>query len=143
MMARVVTGDVSSDAIALDDAFAVGEFYVRSSRIEPGEMPIVIGAGAIGLSAVAALSARGIEPIIVADFNAERRALAMQFGAHIVVDPADRSPFEVWKEEQAARWIAKPAVVFECVGKAGLIEQIVESCEMWTRIYCAGGWYSW
>ena len=53
---QAVDGDVSSDAVALTDAFAVGEFYVRSARMEPGEIPIVVGAGAIGLSAVAALA---------------------------------------------------------------------------------------
>src|SRR6478736_6607623 len=85
-MARAVAGDVSDDAVALVDAFAVGEFYVRSSAIGPGEIGIVIGAGAIGLSAVAALAARNVEPIVVSDFNAERRELAKRFGAHIVVD---------------------------------------------------------
>ena len=54
-------GDASADAVALTDAFAVGEFYVRSARIEPGEIPLVVGAGAIGLSAVVALAARGVE----------------------------------------------------------------------------------
>lgn len=63
--AKPVTSDVSSDAVSLTDAFAVGEFYVRSAQMQPGEIPIVIGAGAIGLSAVAALASRGIEPIIV------------------------------------------------------------------------------
>jgi threonine dehydrogenase-like Zn-dependent dehydrogenase len=33
-------------------------------------------------------------------------------------------------------------VVFECVGAAGLIQKIVDSVDMGTRIYCAGGWYS-
>src|SRR6185503_18200978 len=91
-MARAVPDGVDSDAVALVDAFAVGEFYVRSSAIEAGEIPIVIGAGAIGLSAVAALARRGIEPIIVSDFNEARRDLAIRFGAHVVVDPAERSP---------------------------------------------------
>jgi Zn-dependent alcohol dehydrogenase len=54
-LAKPVDGDISSDAVALTDAFAVGEFYVRAARMEPGEMPLVIGAGAIGLSAVVAL----------------------------------------------------------------------------------------
>ena len=78
--------------MALVDAFAVGEFYVRSANVTTGEIPIVIGAGAIGLSAVAALAGRGVEPIIVSDFNAERRTLAQGFGAHVLVDPAERSP---------------------------------------------------
>ena len=33
-LAKPVDGDVSSDAAALTDAFAVGEFYVRSARME-------------------------------------------------------------------------------------------------------------
>jgi threonine dehydrogenase-like Zn-dependent dehydrogenase len=143
VLAKPVDGDVSSDAAALTDAFAVGEFYVRAARLEPGEVPIVIGAGAIGLSAVAALSSRGIEPIIVSDYQAGRRELARDsFGAHFVVDPAKRSPFEVFREVRAERGLPGPAVVFECVGAAGLIQKIVESVEMGTRIYCAGGWYT-
>jgi threonine dehydrogenase-like Zn-dependent dehydrogenase len=142
MMARAVPGDVSNDAVALVDAFAVGEFYVRSSQIEAGEIPIVIGAGAIGLSAVAALAARGIEPIVVSDFKPDRLDLAKQFGAHVLVNPEERSPFAVWKELAVERWCTKPAVVFECVGAGGMVQQIVDSCEMWTRVFAAGGWYT-
>ncbi len=141
--AKVVDGAVSSDAIAVVDAFAVGEFYVRASRLEPGEIPIVIGAGAIGLSAVAALSARGIEPIIVSDFTADRRELAAaSFGAHVLVDPAQRSVFDVFREVRAERHMGGPAVVFECVGASGLIDKIAKEAEFYSRIYCAGGWYT-
>ena len=141
--AKTVPGDVCSDAVALTDAFAVGEFYVRSARIQPGEIAVVIGAGAVGLSAVAALAGRGIEPIIVADYKSDRRALARDsFGAHVAVDPAEKSPFDAFREVRAERGLPGPAVVFECVGAAGLVQQIVESVEMTTRIYCAGGWYT-
>jgi threonine dehydrogenase-like Zn-dependent dehydrogenase len=143
MLAKEVEGDVSLDAAALTDAFAVGEFYVRAADVQPGEIPIVIGVGAIGLSAVAALASRGIEPIVVSDFNAERRDLARNaFGAHVLVDPSDKSPFDVFNELRAERHLPGPAVVFECVGASGLIQKIVESVEMGTRIYCAGGWYT-
>ena len=109
---KPVSGDVSSDAAALTDAFAVGEFYVRSAQIQPGEIAIVIGAGAIGLSAVAALVSRGVEPIIVADFKSDRRVLARdRFGAHIVVDPAEKSPFDAFREARAQRGLLGPAVV--------------------------------
>ncbi len=142
-LAKRVADDVSVDAAALTDAFAVGEFYVRSARMEPGEIPVVIGAGAIGLSAVAALADRGIEPIIVSDYNAERRALALDsFGAHVAVDPAERSPFDVWRQLRVERGLWGPMVVFECVGASGLIQKIVDSVDIGTRIYCAGGWYT-
>ena len=141
--AKPVSGDVSSDAAVLTDAFAVGEFYVRSAQIQPGEIAIVIGAGAIGLSAVAALASRVVAPIIVADFKSDRRELARDsFGAHIVVDPVDKSPFDAFRQVRAERGLPGPAVVFECVGTPGLIQNIVESAEMATRIYCAGGWYT-
>ena len=142
-LAKSVDAGVSSDAAALTDAFAVGEFYVRAARMEPGEVPVVIGAGAIGLSAVVALAGRGIEPIIVSDYKAERRQLACdRFGAHIAVDPAEKSPFDLWRELRAERGLWGSLVVFECVGAAGLIQKIVESVDMSTRIYCAGGWYT-
>lgn len=141
--ARVVEGNVSSDAIALVDCFAVGEFYVRASNLQPGEVPIVIGAGAVGLSAVAALSSRGIEPIIVSDLQADRRKLAQTgFGAHVLVDPTKRSVFDAFREVRAQHNMGGSAVVFECVGASGLIDRIVAEAEFLTRIYCAGGWYT-
>ena len=45
-LARAVPPGVSDDAIAVVDAFAVGEFYVRSANVQPDEIPIVLGAGA-------------------------------------------------------------------------------------------------
>jgi threonine dehydrogenase-like Zn-dependent dehydrogenase len=102
----------------------------------------VIGAGAIGLSAVAALVAREIDPVMVSDYKPERLQLASSFGTQVLVDPSERSPFDVWPEVALERGATTPAVVFECVGTPGLVEQIVESCDMWTRIHAAGGWYT-
>lgn len=141
-MARSVPDGVSSDAVALVDAFAVGESYVNGSRIAPGEIPLVIGSGAIGLSAVAALQARGIEPIVVSDYVPERLELAERFGAHVVVNPAERSPYDVWREVAQARGVTATPVIFECVGASGLLQSIVEACEPGSRIFAAGGWYT-
>jgi threonine dehydrogenase-like Zn-dependent dehydrogenase len=141
VLSRTVPDGVPDDAVALVDAFAVGEFYVRCSAIAPGELPLVIGAGAIGLSAVAALKARGVGPIIVSDHNTARLDYATKFGAEIVVDPAERSPYQVWREVFRDKGITKPQVIFECVGADGLLQSIVDSCEFLARIYAAGGWY--
>ena len=45
MMSRKVPDGVPADSVAVVDAFAVGEFYVRCSGIGPGELPLVIGLG--------------------------------------------------------------------------------------------------
>lgn len=142
VLARPVTTDVSDVAVALTDAFAVGEYYVRCANIEPGEIPIVLGCGAIGLSAVAALKARNIPHIIAADLHQDRRKLARQFGATILIDPRETSPLQAWQDARSEYGTTKPAIVFECVGKPGLVQQIIDECEMWTRIFAAGGHYT-
>ena len=141
-LARAVPPHVNPDAVAVCDAFAVGEGYVAMSGIVAGQLPIVVGAGAIGLSAVAALSARGVEPVVVADLKPDRRDLAARFGSCIPVDPASDSPYEVWARVAAERSITSPAYIYECVGAAGLLQRIVQDCPAGSRIFAAGGWYT-
>ena len=95
---------------------------------------------ASGLARV--LAARGIEPVIVSDYSAERLELAKTFGAHVVVDPGQRSAYDVWRDTARDRGVATPPVIFECAGAAGLIQSIVESCDVGSRIFAAGGWYT-
>jgi threonine dehydrogenase-like Zn-dependent dehydrogenase len=141
VMARKVPDGVPNDAVALVDAFAVGEYYVRCSGIGHGELPLVIGAGAIGLSTVAALAARGVSPIVVSDYSDDRLAYAKKFGADVLVNPANSDPYEVWRETFRRNNIQTTQVIFECVGKNGLLQSIVGSCEFLARVYAAGGWY--
>jgi threonine dehydrogenase-like Zn-dependent dehydrogenase len=141
-LARAVPDDADPDAVALVDAFAVGEGYVALSGIEAGQLPIVIGAGAIGLSAVAALASRGVDPIVVSDLNDERLALVQEFGRCVTVNPSQKSPYDMWQAVAEERGTSAPPVIFECVGAAGLLQRIVEECATGSRIYAAGGWYS-
>lgn len=141
VLARAVPDDVPDDAVAVVDAFAVGEFYVRSSRIAAGELPLVVGAGAIGLSAVAALVARGVRPVLVSDYSPQRLEYAAAFGADVLVNSAERSPYDLWREVARREGVTAPQVIFECVGAAGLVQNIVESCEFGARIFAAGGWH--
>jgi threonine dehydrogenase-like Zn-dependent dehydrogenase len=75
-----VRGDLPSELVATTDAIAVGWFYANHARINPREVPLVIGCGAIGLAVIASLRRLGIGPILAADFSAERRALAKVMG---------------------------------------------------------------
>ena len=74
---------------------AVGLHAVNKSAIGTGEGAIVLGCGPVGLAVIAALAQRQVEPIIAADFSPARRALASTMGAHVVVDPATESAFDV------------------------------------------------
>jgi threonine dehydrogenase-like Zn-dependent dehydrogenase len=141
-LARAVPDDADADAVALTDAFAVGEGYVAMSEITQGYLPLVVGAGAIGLSAVAALASRGIEPIVISDLKDDRLELAGRFGRCVAVNASSRSPYEAWQEVASEHGVLSPPVIYECVGAAGLLERIVEACPMGSRIFAAGGWYT-
>ena len=142
--AKPVSGDVSSDAVALTDAFAVGEFYVRSAQIQPGEIAIVIGAGAIGLSAVAALASSRRRP----DY---RGGLSNPSAASWPAIASARMSWSIPPRSRRSTRSGRYAPNADCPARLsfssasappGLIQNIVESAEMATRIYCAGGWYT-
>ncbi|MBL7502037.1 alcohol dehydrogenase catalytic domain-containing protein [Frankia sp. CNm7] len=149
-LVRAVPEHVPSDQAALADAFAVGEYYVRRAALGPRDVPLVIGAGAIGLSAVAALRRRGVGPILVADYNTSRLETAKALGATHTISPADRSPYDLWREVALEGRSGRPAfgaadpeapqcVVFEFVGLPGVLDGIIQGCERGTRILSAGG----
>src|SRR4030095_222631 len=87
-------------------------------------------------------------PIVAADFWRRRRDLAVTLGADVVVDPAETTPWQSWREAavyrdparapQLAPWIAgpavRPAVVFECVGVPGVLDQVMAAAPRSTRI---------
>jgi threonine dehydrogenase-like Zn-dependent dehydrogenase len=98
---------------------------------------VVIGCGPIGLAVIIALVAGGHGPVVASDFSAKRRALAEQLGAHIVVDPSERSPHDAWEQFGVGPGVPSPMltdddivarpVVFECVGVPGMLQGIIEA----------------
>ena len=132
---------VPNDAVAVVDAFAVGEFYVRCSGIGPGEMPLVIGAGAIGLSAVAALAARGVGPIIVSDYSDERLAYAEKFGADVLVNPSERSRTKSGGRRRGTKASDTAGDLRMRRRERPDAAASSSSCEFMARVFAAGGWY--
>jgi threonine 3-dehydrogenase len=63
-----------------------------------GEDVLVSGAGPIGLMATAVVRHAGARLVVVSDPNPYRRALAMQMGATIAVDPRERDLSDVAAE---------------------------------------------
>lgn len=61
---------------------------VRSLKAKAGEGLLVIGGGAVGLSAVLGGTLAGCDPIIVLEPQAARREMALQIGATHAIDPA-------------------------------------------------------
>ncbi|CAN7418902.1 zinc-binding dehydrogenase [Phenylobacterium sp. LjRoot225] len=133
-LAMEVPADLPDDLAALIEPLAVGLEHARSGEPQPGEIPLVIGCGAIGLGVVAGLKLRGIGPIVAADFDAGRRAIAIQMGADVAVDPRELSPYDPIPD----LGMKKPNLVYECVGKPGLLNQIVRGVGFGARIVMGG-----
>ena len=151
LLIEVPTG-LATEQAALTEPMAVGLHAVEKARLEKDDVPLVIGCGPVGLSVIASLRLKGIRPIVAADFSPRRRQLAEAIGADIIVNPAERSPYESWREvavwqdqsraPQLPPWITgpalRPAVIFECVGVPGVIDQIMAAAPQGARIVVVG-----
>jgi len=151
MLLPVLNG-LPADKAALTEPIAVGWHAVQKARLAADDVPLVIGCGPVGLSVIAALKIRDVHPFIAADFSPGRRALAQQMGADIVIDPGATSPYQSWKDVatpagyDGSRYAQlfgsgakqRPAVMFECVGVPGVIQQIIDGAPADARIVVVG-----
>ncbi|HSR22104.1 MAG TPA: zinc-binding dehydrogenase [Candidatus Eisenbacteria bacterium] len=147
-----VPAGLPTEHAALTEPMAVGVHAVAKARLQPDDAPLVIGCGPVGLAVIAALRLTGARPIVAADFSARRRELAATLGADLVVDPARVTPWQSWREAAVWRdasrapalppWIPgpalRPAVVFECVGVPGVLDQIMAAAPRASRIGVVG-----
>lgn len=151
-MLLAVPEGLPTEHAALVEPMAVGVHAVAKARLERDDVPLVIGCGPVGLAVVAALHLADARPVVAADFSARRRELALAMGADVVVDPGEASPYTRWAEvapytdaAQApprAPWLAgpplRPAVIFECVGVPGVIDEIMLGAPPNARVVVVG-----
>jgi threonine dehydrogenase-like Zn-dependent dehydrogenase len=147
-----VPNGLAAEHAALTEPLAVGIHAVAKANVRGDEVPLVIGCGPVGLAVIAGLKLKGLHPIVAADYSPARRALAQRLGADIVVDPAQTGPYATWAEHaamspeqkaarpplQALQPALKPALIFECVGIPGLLQQVFEGAPRDARIVVVG-----
>lgn len=86
-----------------------------------GDTVAVIGGGMIGLLMLQLARLRGAKTLILIEPVAEKRALAKQLGADLVLDPFEG---EITQALEAAG-VGRIATVIECVGKTATMEQAI------------------
>jgi threonine dehydrogenase-like Zn-dependent dehydrogenase len=147
-----VPNGLSASTAALTEPIAVGWHAVQFARLAPDDVPLVVGCGPVGLAVIAGLAIKNVHPIIAADYSPARRALALKMGADIVIDPAETSPYETWRQTatpqgyDGSRYAQlfdigpklRPAVIFECVGVPGVIQQVMEGAPPGARVIVVG-----
>jgi L-iditol 2-dehydrogenase len=91
--AHAVPDSISDDAAALMEPLSVGIWSCRKAGVSPGKSVLIAGAGPIGIVTAQVARAFGATDIVVSDPVAERRDVALRFGATRVIDPiADGIP---------------------------------------------------
>lgn len=125
---------LDDDRAALIEPLAVGLEHARAGEPTRDDVPLVVGCGAIGLGVIAGLKLKGIAPIVAADLDPGRREIALQMGADVVVDPRELSPYAALPALGARRL----TMIYECVGKPGLLNEIIRAAGFGVRIVVGG-----
>ena len=129
-----VPNGLATEHAATTEPIAVGVHAVAKANATPRDAALVIGCGPVGLAVIAGLRLAGVETIVAADYSPMRRHLAQHMGAQVVVDPNETRPIDAWREVAGA----KGAVLFECVGVPGVIDELMRSAPPQSRIVVAG-----
>lgn len=114
-------GDLPFEQAALAEPLGCCVHGADRSAITQGDSVALIGAGPIGLMLLQTLRNRGAAPIAVVELDPDRRELAADLGADLVVDPTERDAVEAIREE-----IGPVDAGIEVVGKVSTIEQAHE-----------------
>ncbi|MEU4016983.1 NAD(P)-dependent alcohol dehydrogenase [Microbacterium sp. NPDC028030] len=86
--AYTVPDAVSDDAAALMEPLSVAIAAIQKAGVRPGSRVLITGAGPIGIVTAQTARAFGAAAIVISDPMAERREVALRFGATEAVDPA-------------------------------------------------------
>ncbi|MDT0278010.1 zinc-binding dehydrogenase [Blastococcus goldschmidtiae] len=93
MMFPVPEG-LAPEAAVLTEPMAIGYHAVQRAEVAKGDVTIVIGCGPVGLAIIGVLKAQGVRTVVASDLSDRRRQLAATFGADVVVDPRETSPYQ-------------------------------------------------
>jgi threonine dehydrogenase-like Zn-dependent dehydrogenase len=129
-----VPNGLSTELAALTEPMAVGIHAVAKAHPGKQDAALVIGCGPVGLAAIAGLKLKGVGPVVASDFSPKRRALAETMGADVVVDPAVEDVPAAFAKAAGS----KQALIFECVGVPGVIDQVMRDAPRGARIVVAG-----
>ena len=129
-------------AMPLDRAALLGcavttgfEGAVRAGGIRPGQSVVVVGCGAVGLSAVQGARIAGASVIVGVDINPRKLALAERLGATHTVDGAAADPVAVVRSLTRGRGAD---VAIEAAGHNVTMRQALEASRPGGRIVILG-----
>ena len=119
-----IPDNVTMEQAVLFDVLGVGLHGVRCSQLRVGDHAVVAGCGSIGLSVIQFAKMAGAGKLIAFDPKPDRRALALQAGADLALDPD--SPEDIQKAKEIFNHAGGAQVAFEAAGHPSSVALCVE-----------------
>jgi threonine dehydrogenase-like Zn-dependent dehydrogenase len=110
--------------LATSDVLGTGWFGAAAAEAGPGKTVVIVGDGAVGLSAVIAAKQMGAERIVVMSRHEDRQRLAREFGATDII--AERGDEGVARIKEMTNGLGAHSVV-EAVGTQEAMMQAIHS----------------
>ncbi|MCW1383593.1 zinc-binding dehydrogenase [Novosphingobium sp. KCTC 2891] len=145
-----VPDDVPTDIAALTEPLAVAVHAVAEGGVDEDTACAVFGCGPVGLFVIARLKALGHGPVLAVEPNPARARMAEAMGADTVVSPGAGTAGAWWDDlglpqGLSAAMAVDPAlrrrsraVLFECVGKPGMIMALAQQAPVGATIVVVG-----
>ena len=116
------------------EPLAVGLHAVDKAGLKTGEDVLIVGAGPVGLACAIWAKLLGAREVVVSDFAAHRREMALSYGATAAIDPAKEELGPAFEKITGSA----PRLAFECVGREDVVHQISLVADRGARILSAG-----
>ncbi|WP_026425290.1 zinc-dependent alcohol dehydrogenase family protein [Actinokineospora inagensis] len=126
--------DLVPSLLSLSDVLGTGHHAAVSAKVGKGDTVVVVGDGAVGLSAVLAAARLGAERIVAMSRHADRQALATDFGATDIVSARGDDGVQEVRDLLSGGADA----VLECVGTKQSMDQALYSVRPGGRIGYVG-----
>ena len=135
---RILPDDVPTTDGALAEPLSVALHCIVRAGMKPGDRVAIIGAGPIGLLVAFWARRLGAARVVMADIHTHQRDRALALGATDFALSGDRLA-----ENLADLCDGPPDIVFECVGKPGLLQAASEAVRLQGKVIgvglCIGG----
>jgi threonine dehydrogenase-like Zn-dependent dehydrogenase len=119
---------------SLAEPLACSLHAVVQALVQPKESLLILGAGPIGLCAVAAARAQGVEQIMVSDVAPQRLDIAQRWGAHTVINAREQDVVAAVRERSPGG--VESAI--DAVGAAAVRQQAVQAVVPGGRVVLIG-----
>lgn len=119
---------------AMVEPLAVGLHAVKLAAPAAGDDVLILGAGPVGLAIALWSKHLGAREVVVSDPVAHRRARALELGATAEIDPAAEELLPTFTRLTGSA----PGMIFECVGRPGMLQECAGIARRGGRILSAG-----